>query len=140
MRVELHLVQFGDALHEVGHLGAELDTELIPGDPCVFDRVVQDGGGDALVIHPHAGEDLRHGDRVQNVRLAGFPRLAAVGRFACLVGLEDEGDFIGIQVSAEQVPELQDGFGYPVAAGIGVFGACRWRRPRSGVEVFLERV
>ena len=42
---------------------------------CVFYRVVQYRGRDTFMIHAHIGEDLRHGNRVQDVRLTGFPGL-----------------------------------------------------------------
>ena len=98
---ELHLVQLGDALDQVGDLAPERLLDIVPAERGVLDRVVQDGRRDALVIHAQVGEDRGDRDGVVDVGFAGLARLAAVGFLCDLVGPHDEGDLLRLEVAGE---------------------------------------
>ncbi len=76
---ELHLVQLGDAVDQLGHGVAEFACELGATQPGVLERVVQDRGDDGFGVQAELGEDMRHRHRVRDVWLAGFARLSGVG-------------------------------------------------------------
>ncbi len=73
------LRELGDAVHELGDLGAELLLDVGEGEVGVLGNVVQDCGGDRDRVDTDVGEDLGGSERVGHVRLAGDPGLAAMG-------------------------------------------------------------
>jgi hypothetical protein len=88
----LQLVELRDTVDEHGDLIAEVVTEHVEGVVGVLDGVVQQGGGKGLRPDPEVGEDLRHGDRVGDVRLAALAQLAGVrlvGRRVCALDQRD---------------------------------------------------
>ena len=55
----------------------------------VFDRVVEQRGGDGDVVEPEIGEHQRHADRVRDVGLARAADLLAVGVAGDVEGVLD---------------------------------------------------
>ena len=70
--------QLGDALDERGDLGAELGAELVELGVRVLDDVVEERGGDRLLVEVELGAELRDRPRVVDELLARAARLAAV--------------------------------------------------------------
>ncbi len=60
---------------------------------CILHHIVQQGGNDTLVIHTEIQKDLRNGDRVHDIRLAGAAFLILVRLFGDIICLFD---FFGI--------------------------------------------
>ena len=75
---ELDAVELGDALDDVGDLGAEAAGDFGGGDGRVLDRVVEEAGGDGGGVHLHFGEDLADGEGMDDVGLAALALLVAV--------------------------------------------------------------
>ena len=70
--------QLRDALDHRGDLVAELDAKVVEVGLGVLDDVVQERGGDRLVVEPQLGADLRRRPRVVDERLARPADLALV--------------------------------------------------------------
>ena len=77
-RLELDARQLRDAVDELGDLVAELVLDLVERRLGVLDDVVQERGGDRLLVEPQAREDERHPVRVVDEVLAGAPLLPLV--------------------------------------------------------------
>ncbi len=86
------------------------------------------GGGNALMIHTHVGQDLRHLDRMEDVRFAGFAMLAVVGSGAHFEGPQYDCYAGGLEISVEEVPEgddlgrITDWRSAGILNGLGPFG------------------
>ncbi len=106
---ELDLVELGDAFDDVRDLLAEAPGDLGRGHVGVFDRVVQQAGGDGGGVHLHLGEDLADFQRMNDVRLARRALLALVLLHAELPGVAHDVEVVrgavGVQ-GAEEVLEL----------------------------------
>ena len=77
--VGAELRQLGDAVHEVGDLGAEAVLDVGEAVLGVLGDVVQQRGGDGDRIEAEIGEDLRRRDGVRDVGFAGRADLGRVG-------------------------------------------------------------
>jgi hypothetical protein len=55
-RGEVDFADFGDAFDDVGDLLAEFLANVDDGDGSVFDRVVEQAGGDGDRVHLHLGQ------------------------------------------------------------------------------------
>ena len=86
---EIDLAQFGDAIDAARDFIAKVLLDVGAGDGGVFDDVVQQSGLDADDVHPHAGEDPRHGERMAHVGLARRSLLSGMILRRELVGLLD---------------------------------------------------
>ena len=110
---KLDLVDIGDAFDDAGHLLAESGFDLLVGGGRIFNRVVQQAGGNGGRVHAHIGQDLGHFERMNDVRLAGGPHLAFVVVDAELPGLADQLDVfagaIGVDLLQECFNALVDG-------------------------------
>ena len=73
---KLDFVDLGDALDDVGHLVAKLLGNLFVGGRRVFDRVVQQAGGNGGRVHLHLRQHLGNFKRMNDIRLAGGAHLA----------------------------------------------------------------
>ena len=76
--LEVGELEFGDAVHQVGDLSAELGGDLVAGDAAVLHDVMQQPGGQGGVVHLQAREDMRDGEGVRDVGFAGAPLLVLV--------------------------------------------------------------
>ena len=125
---KLDLVDLGDALDDVRHLVAEVGRNLLVGGRRVFDRVVQQAGGDGGRVQLHLGQHLGHFERMNDVGLAGGAHLPLVMLDAELPRLADQGDVfigaIGLDVAEQRFKALVDrragrrGFFAGTAAGL----------------------
>ncbi len=97
-RVELQLVELGEAVDQFGHRRAEALDQLGLGDAAVLDGVVQQGGHQGLRVELPFGALRRHGDRVGDVGLAAVAQLAQVGLVGKTVGATDQFGVFGAQV------------------------------------------
>ena len=68
---EIDLADLGDAFDDVGDLLAEFLADFNGGDRGIFDRVVEQAGGDRNRVHFHVGEDVADFERMDEVGLAG---------------------------------------------------------------------
>ena len=92
--LEGDLGQLRDAIHQQGDGFAELACQCLEGHAGVFDDIVQHGGHQALMVHVHIGENVRHRQRVGDVRLAGAPPLAVVCLLSVVKGAFDLLDLV----------------------------------------------
>ena len=76
--LELDPRQLGDAFDEVRDLVAELGPDLLGLDLGVLDDVVEQRGGDRLVVEPQLGADLGGAERMKDEGLPGAALLALV--------------------------------------------------------------
>jgi len=106
---EVNLADFSDAFDDVGDLFAKLFANVNDRDRRVFDRVVEQSGGDGHRIHFHFGQDLRNAEGVDKVGLAGSPGLTGMIFLGELVGSADQLKIVAGPVGthgAQQLPEL----------------------------------
>ena len=118
-RVELDLVELGDAVDHVGDELAERGLDLRLRDGGVFHHVVQQRGGETLRVEPPLRQDAGDRQRVRDVRLARLAELAAMGGVGELERALDERDIRRRQVIAEMSGELRDFRHASFAAGCG---------------------
>ena len=76
---KLHLGQLGDPLHQLGHRGVEPLGDLLVGGSGVLNTVVKQGGHHAVDVQLQVGNNLRHGDGMDDIGLAALAQLAMVG-------------------------------------------------------------
>ncbi len=111
---ELDLVDLGDAFDDVRHLVAESGVDFLAGCGRVFDRIVEQAGGDGRGVELHLGQDFRHFEGVNDVGLAGGAHLAGMVLDAELPGLANEGDVfagaVGLDLAQEGFKPLIDDF------------------------------
>ena len=69
-RGQLELGQLGDAIDQIGDLGAEQPRDLLAGRRGVLDGVVQQRGDDRRVVEPKIGQDRRDFQRMAEIGLA----------------------------------------------------------------------
>ena len=79
-RLELDARQLRDAVDELGDLVAELVAHVVERRVGVLDDVVEERGGDRLLVEVQAREDQRDAVRVVDEVLAGAPLLPVVRR------------------------------------------------------------
>ena len=92
----------GHAFDDVGHLGAEQLPDALDGGQRVLDDVVQQAGGDRHDVELHVGQEVGHGERVNQVGLARMADLSPV-----LEGREDIGPPEQLDVGVRAVgPDL----------------------------------
>ena len=75
---EIDFADLGDAFDDVGDLLAEFLANVDDRDRGVFDRIVQQSGGNRDRIHLHLGEDERNFERMDKVGLTRGAGLAGV--------------------------------------------------------------
>ena len=77
---KVQLVQLGHAVHQLGHLVAELLPDGVQRDAgAVLHGVVQETGGNGGCVDHQVGEDAGHGHRMDEVGLAALAHLPGVG-------------------------------------------------------------
>ena len=95
---ELQLVQFGEAVHQFRHRGAELLRQFFLGDAAVLHGVVQQRGHQGRGVEFPFGTLRSNRNRVRDVRFAALARLAQVRLVCQLVGRAHARDLILGQV------------------------------------------
>ena len=93
-RGEINLADLGDAFDDVRDLLTKFFADIDDGDRGVFDRVVQQAGGDRDRVHFHLGEHLRHFEWVNQVRLTRGAGLAFVMLQGVVVGFLNDGEIV----------------------------------------------
>jgi len=88
---KLDFVDFGDA-STMWPPDRRSPRNLLIGSGRVFDRIVQQAGGDGRRVHLHLRQHLGHLERVDDIRLAGGANLPFMMLDAELPGLADERD------------------------------------------------
>ena len=71
----LHARQLRDALHQLRDRLTEAAGDLFKAGVGVLQAIMQQRGGDGVGVQPDLRHDLRHGERVDDIRLAGFAKL-----------------------------------------------------------------
>ena len=98
---------FRDALHDVGDFRTEEVAEVFVRVVSVFLHVVQERGADRGRPEPDfAAGDLRHGNRVQDIRLAGAAAHAFVRLLGKVEGLGDEFHLAAVVSSEVRVEQM----------------------------------
>ena len=87
-----HLAELGHTVHELGNLVAELCAKLLKRDVRILYRVVQQRRLNGGRVHTEVHKDVRHGDRMNDIRLPGKAQLRAVHLFGERVCFVDLGD------------------------------------------------
>ncbi len=105
---EIDFADLGDAFDDVGNLLAEFGIDLVDGYGSVFDRVVQQAGGDGGGVEPHLGQQHGYFQRMHQVglaRLAGLTFVMFEGEF---VGFPDEGQVVVGPVGADLAQKIAE--------------------------------
>jgi hypothetical protein len=104
----LDLVELGDAVHEHRDFVPEVGGQLVERVVGVFDRVMQQRGRDGPGAQAEVGEDLRHGQRMRDVRLTALAHLPRVRALRNRVGpLDDREIALGV-MGANRAQQLLD--------------------------------
>ena len=130
--------QLGDAVDEMGHLGTEALLDVRQAVLGVLRDVVEQRGLDGDRVDPQLGHDLRRGDGMGHVRLAGRADLALVRRNG-----QVEGTLDAAQVGGRMVVGHRGLEGRPERLEIGArraSGADRWRPARTSPGRGLRRL
>ena len=130
---QLDLVDLGDAVDEVGDLGAEVGGDRVQGDAGVLDRVVQQRGHQRRGVHAQAGQDRGDGQRVGDVGVAALALLRGVGGLGDVVGpLQQRQVGLGVALPVQGGQRLEhradDGLRWPAT----IRRASRSRTRRRG--------
>jgi hypothetical protein len=102
--IAMTILRTAGAVDEHRDLVTEVVPQLVELVVGVLDGVVQEGRGDRDGADAEVGEDLCHGDRVRDVRLAGLALLPVVGPFGHRVGPLDQGR-VGLRVVRAEGPD-----------------------------------
>ena len=105
---EIDFADLGDAFDDVGDLLAEFLADFDGGDRGVFDRIVEEAGGDGDGIHFHVGEDVADFERMDEVGLAGGAVLSGVVFLGEFVGALDEVEVVVGTVFAQLPHQLAE--------------------------------
>ena len=97
-RVELQLVELGQAIHQFCHRRAKAFNQLVLGNATVFHHVVQQRGHQGLHVQLPLRALGGNGYRVRDVGFAVLAHLAQVGRIGKTVGAAQLFDFFGAEV------------------------------------------
>ena len=115
LRVFLRLIrnprEFRYAFDQPRDLVAELRGDLFARDRRIFDDVVQQRGGDRLVVHLELGQNAGDREGMLDVRLARSPALALVGGVGNLIDAHQPGRIGCGVVLADALDELGDRHG-----------------------------
>lgn len=98
-RVELQLVQLGEAVDQLGHVLAEALGEVRLGDAAVFHRIVQQRGHQGRGVELPARAQRGDGNGMGDVGFAAAAPLVAVGQVGKGIGFAHLLDAGGIQVT-----------------------------------------
>ncbi len=96
-RLRFDLRELGHPVDQPGNVLAEQSLDLFGRGERVLDRVVEDGGGDRLVVELQVGEDPGDFDRVAEIRVAAGAHLRSVRLHREDVGAVDQ-TLVGVGV------------------------------------------
>ena len=82
------------AVHQQGHVAAELLLDLLYGHDGILHHVVKQPRHDRLLVQLQIRQNNGHAERMDNIRLAGFPHLALMRFPGQIICLFDQGDII----------------------------------------------
>ena len=105
-RGKIDFADLGDAFDDVSNLLAELRINLVDGYRRVFNRVMQQAGGDRRGVEAHLRQqrgDLQRMHQVRLARLAGLTFVMFEGEF---VGFLDEGQIVVGPVGADLAQKI----------------------------------
>ena len=102
----LHGGDLGERADQRGDVLAELLLELRLAHHRVLEQVVEQAGGDRDLVEPHLGEDVRHLQRVDQVRLARDAQLAAVRARGVQVGAAQQPLVAARVVGLDEVEDI----------------------------------
>ncbi len=109
---ELDLVDLRDAVDDVRYLVAESGVDFLAGSGRVFDRIVEQAGGDGRRVKLHLGQDFRHFEGVNDVGLAGGAHLPGMMLDAEFPGFANEGNVfaeaVGLHLAQQGFETLVD--------------------------------
>jgi len=108
LRFEVDVGEFADTIDQLGDFLAEAFGHLFLGDAGILDDVVQDGRGDAVVIHVHLGQDAGHSDGMGDVGLTGEALLTVVRLGAEQIGLIDLADLVRLEIGFQNLAQVAD--------------------------------
>jgi hypothetical protein len=103
-RAPRQLAELGHAVDQEGDLLAEDLGQLLDRGGGVLDRVVQEAGAHARHVQLELRDDVRHRQRMGDVRVARLPHLALVRARGELVRAPDQAD-VSARVVRLDVPE-----------------------------------
>ena len=107
-RREIDLADLGDAFDDVRDLLAKFLADFDAGDGRVFDRVVQQAGGDGDRVHAHIRENVGDFEGMDQIGLAGRAMLAGVVLLRKLIGALDEIEIVVGTVLAQLPHQLAE--------------------------------
>ena len=87
---EVELLELGQPLDELAHLGPEQFVDLLARGGRVLDRVVQEGDRDGRLVHMHVGEDGGDFEGMGEVGIAGSALLMAMLLHGVDIGLVEQ--------------------------------------------------
>ena len=106
---ELQLAQLGHAFHQHQGVGAEAFADDLLGHRGILHHVVEQTGGDGLIVDLQRGQDLRHRQGMDDIGLAAVPHLILVGGQRQLVSAPQQLLVGGGVVRARLLDDVVDG-------------------------------
>jgi hypothetical protein len=137
LRPETQPVQLRDPVDDVGHLRAELPSDLVQLDLGVLHSVVQEGCAGADGVETELGHDRRHCHRMGDVGLARGPPLALMGLRRHAVGSPHDGEVLIRTVFLENCDDAVDRLGrrWDVRPGEVLDDDGPWRIARGHLQI-----
>ena len=126
-RGERDLAELCDALGQVCNFLAEQLRDLVVRVRGILDDVVEQAGNDRRRIHAEFDQLARHGDRMDDVRLAGLALLLLVRFERKFVALLDQREIIFLAARRCELHEVRIGFG----CCCHLLSSFIWRRLRA---------
>ena len=102
---EFEFFQFGDTVHQKGHIRAEFLLDLLPGQDRVLHDVVEKSRRDGLLVHFQIGQDHRDAEGVDDIGFPRFAQLSLVRAAGDLIGALNQRDIIGRMISAHALDQ-----------------------------------
>ena len=99
------LGQLGHAVHQKCHFRAEFLPDFLNRHSGIFRHIVHKGGRDALTVHAQFHKNLRHADRVADIRLTAAAELPRMGGIGQRVGLVNHVKIVGASAGDQVVLE-----------------------------------
>ena len=107
-RLELDLVELGDAVDHIGDGLAERALDLDLGDAGVLHDVMEERGGEPLRVDPPLRKDAGYRQRMRDVRFAGLAELSGMRMLGEGERALDQRDVRGRQIVTKMSGEFGD--------------------------------